>query len=142
MKKTLPKVLAVIGASLALLLAWGISSIGAAPDMCANEELTVALSPDKKMKAIVFQRDCGATSGFSTQVSLLPASETLKNEGGNVFSADTDHGRAPSGVGGGPELKISWRGNSELHIEHHRNARIFANESAFGNIQISYGKFE
>ena len=75
---------------------------------CGNELLREVASPDGKMKAVVFQRDCAATTGFITQVSVLSKDEKLPNESGNVFSADTNHGVAPSGEGGGPVVEVGW----------------------------------
>jgi hypothetical protein len=40
---------------------------------CGNQLYQEVLSPDNKYKAVVFQRDCGATTGFSTRVSILRA---------------------------------------------------------------------
>ena len=37
-------------------------------DTCENQLLSEVLSPDQVYRAIVFQRSCGATTGFSTQV--------------------------------------------------------------------------
>ena len=37
---------------------------------CGNDLVKEVPSPNGKMKAVVFQRDCGATTGFSTQISL------------------------------------------------------------------------
>jgi hypothetical protein len=79
---------------------------GCGLDPCGNEELQTVTSPDRKRKAIVFQRDCGATAGFSTQISLLQADDKLPKEAGNTFIADTDHGKAPAGTGGGPEVNL------------------------------------
>jgi len=36
---------------------------------CGNDVLTDLPSPDGKYKVVVFQRDCGATTGFSTQTT-------------------------------------------------------------------------
>jgi hypothetical protein len=65
--------------------------------MCANDLLTEIPSPDGALKAVVFQRDCGATTSFSTQISILWTNRPLPNETGNLFVADTDHGKAPRG---------------------------------------------
>ena len=65
---------------------------------CRNEILGSHYSPTKQLKAVVFQRDCGATTGFSIQISIMPANIALPNEGGNVFVADTDHGKSPSAL--------------------------------------------
>lgn len=92
---------------------------------CRNEVLKELASPSGKMKAVIFQRDCGATTGFSTQVSVLSKDEKLPDEGGNVFVADTNHGEAPSGQGGGPVVEASWVSENELLIKHDTRARAF-----------------
>ncbi len=107
--------------------------------ICANEALVEVASPDAKHKAVVFQRDCGATTGFSTQVTVLPAGASLQNEPGNVFVADTNHGAAPSGRGGGPEVAVQWLTDSALHIAHHSSARVFKAERRVGDVRIDYG---
>jgi hypothetical protein len=95
-------------------------------------------SPSGKLKAVIFQRDCGATNGFSTHVSILSADEKLPNEGGNIFIENTDHGKAPSGPGGGPEVEVTWRGESELLIRHDSRARVFQSVQALGDVKILY----
>jgi hypothetical protein len=42
---------------------------------CENEVFSDVPSPSGKEHAIVFQRDCGATTDFSFQVSILNRSE-------------------------------------------------------------------
>jgi hypothetical protein len=56
--------------------------------MCGNEIYQEVYSPGKLYKAVVFQRDCGATTSFSTHVSILKASTILKDEPGNTFIMD------------------------------------------------------
>jgi hypothetical protein len=55
---------------------------------CANEVLSQTVSPDAKMKAVVFQRDCGATTGFSTQVSIIQNSSLLSKTDYDVESSE------------------------------------------------------
>jgi hypothetical protein len=140
------KLTLVILASVALVivgLALGIGSLSllSSPDMCANEVLREHSSPGGKLKVVVFQRDCGATTGFSTQASILSAEEDLPEEGGNLFVSDTNHGAAPSGPGGGPEVRVGWKNARELWLSHHRNARIFKAEREVQGISVSYSRF-
>lgn len=107
-------------------------------DMCANEVIREAISPDGKKKVVVFQRNCGATTDFSTQASLLSVGESLSNGGGNIFSADTNHGAVPAGPGGGPELLVSWVGLHEIVLEHHAQARVFASEASIADVRVRY----
>ena len=39
--------------------------------LCDNENVAVVFAPGHSARAIVFHRDCGATTGISTQVSIL-----------------------------------------------------------------------
>lgn len=105
---------------------------------CANEVLLQVTSPDAKMKAVVFQRDCGATTGFSTQVSIVQNPSELPNESGNAFVADTNHGAAPDVPGGGPEVSVSWLSSTELVISHHPAARVFSTQGSVGSTKVHY----
>jgi hypothetical protein len=60
-----------------LTLISGVGALGwlvisALEDLCGNDPISETPSPNGQMKVVVFQRDCGATTGFSTQVSVLP----------------------------------------------------------------------
>jgi hypothetical protein len=46
-------------------------------DLCENEIYSEIVSPDENYKAIIFQRDCGASTGFSTQISIVEAGDNL-----------------------------------------------------------------
>jgi len=105
---------------------------------CRNELIAEFPSPTSELKAVSFQRDCGATTGFSTQVSILPIEAALPPEGGNVFVADTDLGRAPAGPGGGPAVTLMWAGPRELVVGRHAGARVFKSEPHFGSADIRY----
>lgn len=56
--------------------------------MCGNEIYTETWSPTKEYRVVVFQRDCGATTDFSTQVSILAAADQLSSDDvGNAYIA-------------------------------------------------------
>jgi len=63
---------------------------GCSGSLCGNDKIQAYRSPDGSMTAYLFRRSCGATTGFSTHVSLLPAGRTLPNDGGNVLSAGNE----------------------------------------------------
>jgi hypothetical protein len=124
--------------AVALLIALGVSISALLESACGNEVLQEAVSPDRKYKALVFQRDCGATTGFSTQISVISALANLENAQGNLFSADDNHGAAPAGKGGGPEVKVEWRSTDELVVLHHASARVFRAERQLGAVKVKY----
>lgn len=61
--------------------------------LCGNEVIRRLDAPDGKHSAVLFQRDCGATTGFSTQISILDVGEDPSG-GGNAFIADGGRGAA------------------------------------------------
>src|SRR5579863_270624 len=80
-------------------------------DPCGNHILNDMLSPDNSNRAIVFERDCGAATDFSTQVSILSANERLPREAGNVFIADSDHAAITT-----MEVRVRWNSRERIVI--------------------------
>jgi len=64
--------------------------------MCENQIVSEIPSPDRSYKVVIFQRACGATTDFSTQISLLSLTSSLPDDGGNIFATDPNYGKAPS----------------------------------------------
>ena len=140
--KPTPRSLLIGAVAVAAVLAAGAFIVGRAPSsMCGNRVLSRVPSPDDQLQAVVFERDCGATTDFSTQVALLRRGAPLPNEGGNVLVVDTDHGKAPSGPGGGPVVTVRWVASDSLEIGFHRRARIFRQANAMGAVRIVYSLF-
>ncbi len=83
------------------ILGAGVLFLSGCSDACSNSVVARANSPDGLHSAVMFQRDCGATTGFSTQVSVLEHGKEASG-GGNAFRADDDHGAAAAGAWGGP----------------------------------------
>jgi hypothetical protein len=128
--------LEILGRNCALLAAFtGCFDFGGG---CANDQLADRPSPNGRYHAVVFQRDCGATTGFSTQVSVLAAGDSLRNEGGNAFVADDDHGAAPAGSGGGPAVSVRWLTPDTLEVRFHPRSRVFTREARVGAVAIHY----
>jgi len=74
--------------------------------LCSNTPIENIASPDKNWEVILFERDCGATTDFSSQISLLQAGEKLQNEGGNIYIAD----------GTSKNYRINWISSSVVKI--------------------------
>ncbi len=87
-KTVLKAFIIIIGICVGLILCCGASIWIAFSGLCQSEVFQEVYSPDIKFKVVVFQRDCGATTDFSTQVSILRASDELGNESGNIFRLD------------------------------------------------------
>lgn len=106
--------------------------------LCDNTPIAEYPSPEGRRRVLVFERSCGATTGFSTQASLLDADEDLDIGSGNLFISDTDHGAAPSGPGGGPELSVEWKDERSLVLVHDSRVRVFKSEQRMDGVHVSY----
>lgn len=105
---------------------------------CGNKKYIEKLSPNKDKKAIVFEYDCGATTDFSTHISILNSDEILeKTESGNLFVADSNHGESNMN-GEIIDLNINWLDNQTLIIDYDKKARVFKNKKTKSGINIIY----
>lgn len=104
-------------------------------DMCGNNVLHTIPSPDGKVKAVLFQRDCGATTRASQQLFLLPQGEKLPNKPGNtaVYGA----------------VQVRWKDNTHLNVWYPKapdnlpeeeRVRIFFNLWVFRTVTVTYTK--
>lgn len=103
-------------------------------DMCGNYVYKEYLSPGKSHKAVIFQRDCGATTGFSTHVSIIDAKQELRNTKGNIYIIDGHPKEAA------PTLK--WLSESKLSINIPLSGSEYKAETNWGwlnKIKVEYG---
>jgi hypothetical protein len=97
--------------------------------MCGNEIYKTFESPDKKLKAVIFQRDCGATTGYSTQISIIKNSRKLPNKAGNIFTTD-----------GRPEenhIAITWLADRKIELQEH-TTKFYCKETSMNGVEITY----
>lgn len=108
-------------------------SLGACDDGCGNTLVSRLSAPDGRHSAVLFQRDCGATTGFSTQISILGPGE--KPDGsGNAFVADG----ARASSWGGPWAEMKWLAPDHLLIRYDAKSRIFEQGDAVSGVRITY----
>lgn len=116
---------------LALLACSGCS------DACQNTVASSRPSPDGALVAVLFQRDCGATTGFSTQISILQPDDKPTG-GGNAFIADDDHGAARVGSWEGSWAEASWLAPDHLLIRYAPKSRLFKRIDSVSGVKITY----
>lgn len=78
------------------------------------------------MTAFVFNRGCGATVGFNTQLSVAPG-DSLPNDGGNVLIIDET-----------VPLAVSWLSETSLQVAGSLRARVIKKEGSVEGIRITY----
>jgi hypothetical protein len=110
--------------------------------LCANDLLERVRAPDNSVEVVVFQRDCGATTGFSTQASIGEIDAGTGNRAGDIFIATTNNGAAPVGKGGGPELRVRWLDARTIELVHHGKAWISKASTSHGGLTIRYSTFQ
>lgn len=81
-------------------------------DLCVGDEISRVLSPDKRVDAVVTKGNCGATTSYSYQVSVVQAGKAPV-ESDIIFLAD----KAES-------VSVSWQAPKKLVISY-KEARIF-----------------
>ncbi|NRA85582.1 MAG: hypothetical protein HRU22_17935 [Gammaproteobacteria bacterium] len=102
-------------------------------DMCGNYLHSTLDSPERDKKVVIYQRDCGATTGFTTQISLLRAGEKLENDSGNIFI-----------ISGHPDEvapQVKWINSSSLRISRKLNGREYLAKTSYGwfdKVSIEY----
>jgi hypothetical protein len=106
-------------------------------DGCRNSIISSKEAPDAQHTAVLFQRDCGATTGFSSQISVLNAGKQPSGSG-NIFVADADHGAAQAASWGGPWVEFVWLSSSRLLARYDSKARVFHRSEAISSVQISF----
>jgi hypothetical protein len=107
--------------------------MSACDPLCGNEVLSWVVAPDGKTEAVVFRRDCGATTSYSEQVSVVPRGSSFPTGGGNIFVSD-DESRTPGGVA----VKVEWLSPTDLEITYDGRARIYKKLQSKGPIHIDY----
>ena len=112
-------------------------TIGACSDACDNHVVKRVSAPGGAKEAVLFQRDCGATTGFSTQISIVPVGETPTGKG-DAFVADDDHGAAVTGEWGGPWAEATWISADRVLIRYAAKARVFVSNQSASGVAITY----
>jgi hypothetical protein len=95
-------------------------------DLCVNDQVVEVFSPNGKLKAVVFRRNCGATTDYSTHVSIVPKKSDLPNDPGNIFTGN--HERL---------IEAKWIDDQRLTISGNTNTE-FRRLPEFNGIKITY----
>lgn len=89
---------------------------------CADTTITTLESPNKELKATLFERDCGATTATSIHIEIIHNDEIVK-----VFTARSFKDK----------IDITWENDALLRIDYNDLLNeIFLFEPLASNIQI------
>ena len=82
----------------------------------------------------MFMRECGATTDFSTQVSVDPG---IFESVGTAFVADAYNG-GKRGPWGGPWATMKWVAPSHLLVSYDKQARVFTRNTTVQGVTVTY----
>lgn len=74
---------------------------------CGNEILSVHESPGRLKKAILFSRDCGATTAVSYHLAILNRKQTFSYDKGRVFFSCEQLEKSA----------VQWNGDNHLSVQ-------------------------
>ena len=94
--------------------------------LCSTDPIYSQVSPTAKMRVVGFYYDCGATTGYSTQVSILPVNEPI-NDSGNVLVTD-----------GKNQIGLKWLSDKELLIEDTKELKVYKKLHKYNGVTIVY----
>jgi hypothetical protein len=94
---------------------------------CENAPIIDIPSPDKRLAAWVFVRDCGATTAKAVHVSVRPASAGLPRDPGNTLIIEQE-----------ATVVAEWVSPTQLLISYEPLGEIFKKESHVGEVAVSY----
>ncbi|HEY4363143.1 MAG TPA: hypothetical protein VGN17_19395 [Bryobacteraceae bacterium] len=120
------RVLAVWQLRVFALLSVSLGLSACLPDLCGNEIKNESSAPGNGKRAVVFERDCGATTDFSTQVSILDNDHALPNDPGNVLVAEYRL-----------TVDARWMAPDHLVIRYPALAKVTLRETSFRGVTIS-----
>jgi hypothetical protein len=107
--------------------------------MCGNELVSEYLSPNGRNKVIVFVRDCGATTGFWTNISITNRSHKLgEDETSNAATIDDRESGPDTNRLGGGEVLVKWIANDTVVFRINEAAKLLKREDELRGVTIIY----
>ena len=99
---------------------------------CANDQMEEFPSPDASIKAVVYRRDCGATTDYSRQIVILPRNRSLPTSPKPIFATDGDM-----------VVIVRWESPSHLDVAYapfnpQYDARPVRTLDSAGSVKITY----
>ena len=112
----------------ALLLVFGGVTwfLISAPGLCGDDVVKEIPSPSGEWKAVIFERSCGATTGFFTEASVLKSGKKLSDgSAGNIAVPE----RA---------WDLRWQSDRQLIVQYSRYDPPKRLTTKIGDVQVSY----
>ena len=112
----------------------GISGCG---ESCGYAILSETKSPDGRLKAVAFQKDCGTDFDLTTEVSILSSQDRSLGRGNLFIARDGRRGvladeKAPT------DIKVTWNSNSSLTISYSKDSQVLLRKPGAAGVAVKY----
>ena len=107
-------------------------------DPCANAVISRVKSPDGVKEAIVFERDCGATTRSSTQLSVLGAGSAFLEQPTTWAATQAGNAAVTEGTSSEVGISVNWASSNRLVVIRPAGARSFKAEQVVGGVTLEY----
>jgi hypothetical protein len=119
-----------------LVTLFSVSACGADSTGCVNNELERLPSPDRAQDAVVYVRECGATTGPGLNVSIVKPGIPLPDEPGNVLAI-----KDPAAMAAKPgDVNATWRTPSELQLTYSAGRGVSRALSTYNGTSVIHSK--
>lgn len=108
-------------------------------ELCGLDIASELISPDGQYKAYIYQFDCGATTPFTSNVTVLENNAKLEYKSGNLFSA---YGGSKTGSWHGPYTEVEWVADNKLSISYIADAVVTKKKKSVGEVSAKYVPIE
>lgn len=101
----------------------------ACSDPCSNTVERRLPSPDGKHDAVIFVRDCGATTNYSTQLSIVARDENPVGSGNALTTELIDNNAT---------FLVRWNGSKKLDVQLPPGTEMFEQNTEVSGIIITF----
>jgi hypothetical protein len=100
--------------------------------IAGNEEI-YRVSANSKYDSVLFERDAGATTKLSYQISIIRRGNILPNKQGNIFICEYNE------IFDKSFLVMNWKNDNELNIEYRNEGiRVYRKLERWNAVVITY----
>jgi len=104
-------------------------ALGGCGELCKNELVQTLRSPDGRFDAVVFTRSCAASTGYNTQLSIVPAGSGVGDAEGNALV-----------VRGDPRIVVRWETRRRLGVTGLGDANTKLKLTRIGEVEVRYAE--
>ena len=111
---------------------------------CRDTLVSKYPSPDGRFVAVVFYRNCGATTAFTTEISVVGTGEDAISKGreGNIFSIrDPNDSKESLERNGTIEVRLDWKTPRLLSVSAPRHAWTAKRVDRIRGVDVQYNTF-